>query len=148
MALICNQIADPALALGRAVDLLRRVEPFACYTFGKLSNVLMGEIKRQHYVFTFDGTRPVGYAGWALCDEVIARAWIDERYVPTFAECSNGDSWVGVTFFAASREACLFQARWCRAQYPGYKVFGIRDYGDRSRRSEVKNPMAATAVNG
>lgn len=127
------------MALGQAVDLLRRVQPFASYSFGRLSSVLSGEIKRQHYVFTFDGRRPVGYAGWALCDEPIARAWIEERYVPSFAECSGGDSWVGITFYAASKEICLFQARWCRARYPGLKVFGIRDYGRRSRRTEVKN---------
>lgn len=137
----CRQLDDSALALGQAVDLLRRVQPFAAYTFGKLANVLMGEIRRRHYVFTFDDETPVGYAGWALCDEAIARAWIEQQYVPTFAECSTGDSWVGITFFAATKEACLFQARWCRAQYPGLKVFGIRDYGRRSRQSTVRNSM-------
>lgn len=139
----CRQVDDPVLALGQAVNLLRRVQPFASYTFGRLANVLMGEIRRRHHVFTFDGKTPVGYAGWALCDEAIARAWIEERYVPTFAECSAGDSWVGITFYAASKEVCLLQARWCRAQYPGLKVFGIRDYGRRSRQSKVTNAAQA-----
>jgi hypothetical protein len=145
-ALSCRQFDDPVTALGQAVDLLRRVQPFASYSFGKLSSVLSGEIKRQHYIFTFDGRTPVGYAGWALCDELIARAWIEERYVPSFADCSNGDSWVGITFYAASKEICLFQARWCRARYPGLKVFGIRDYGRRSRRTEVKNAAPTLTV--
>ncbi|MGI9434595.1 MAG: toxin-activating lysine-acyltransferase [Geminicoccaceae bacterium] len=137
--LYCRQFEDPIHAFGQAVDLLRRTQPFASYTFGKLTNVLMGEIKRRHYVFTFDDRGPVGYAGWALCDEAIARAWIEERYVPNFAECSSGDSLVGITFYAAKAEVCFFQARWCREQYPGLKVFGIRDYGRRSRQSEVTN---------
>jgi hypothetical protein len=145
-ALSCRQFDDPVVAIGQAVDLLRRVQPFASYTFGRLSSVLSGEIKRQHYVFTFDGETPVGYAGWALCDEPIARAWIEERHVPSFAECSNGDSWVGITFYAASKEICLFQARWCRARYPGLKVFGIRDYGRQSRRTEVKNAAPTLSV--
>jgi hemolysin-activating ACP:hemolysin acyltransferase len=144
-ALSCGQFDDPVVALGQAVELLRRVQPFATYSFGRLSSVLSGEIKRQHYAFTFDGRTPVGYVGWALCDEPIARAWIEERYVPSFAECSDGDSWVGITFYAASKEICLFQARWCRARYPSLKVFGIRDYGSRSRRTEVKNTPPATS---
>ena len=142
----CRQLEDPVLALGQAVNVLRRVEPFASYTFGRLANVLMGEIRRRHYVFTFDAEAPVGYVGWALCDEAIARAWIEERYVPTFAECAAGDSWVGITFYATTKEACLFQARWCRAQYPGLKVFGIRDYGRRSRQSKTRN--ATRVANG
>jgi hemolysin-activating ACP:hemolysin acyltransferase len=139
----CRQLEDHVVALGQAVNVLRRVQPFASYTFGRLANVLMGEIRRRHYVFTFDAETPVGYVGWTLCDEAIARAWIEERYVPTFAECSAGDSWVGITFYAATKEACLFQARWCRAQYPGLKVFGIRDYGRRSRQSKTKNTTRA-----
>lgn len=135
----CRQFSQPLEAFGLAVNLLRRVEPFSAYAFGRFSNVLMGQIQRGHYVFTFAEERPVGYAGWALCDESVARAWIEQRAVPSFADCSRGDCAVVITFYAESREACFFQARWCRARYPNAKVFAIRDYGEKQRPAIVGN---------
>ena len=142
----CGRFTNPIFGLGHAVELLKRVQPFASYDFGTLSSVLMGQIKREHYAFTFDGKMPVGYAGWALCDEAIARAWIEERYVPTFAECLSGDSWVGITFYARTKRVCLYQARWCRTQYPGLKAFGIRDYGHRNRKGHATNRPQGVAA--
>lgn len=141
----CVQIPDPFDALGRAADVLRRVQPFADYPFGRLSNVLMGQVKRGHCVFTLIDDRVVGYAGWAMCREDIARAWIENRYVPNFAECSDGDCWVGITFYAETREACFFQSRWLRRKYPNAKVLGIRDYGRERRPTQLTNPVPAEA---
>lgn len=139
----CCQFSDPAYALGRAVDLLRRVQPFASYEFGKFANVLMGQIKRQHYVFALEQDRAVGYVGWALCNEKAAQAWITGQEVPGFSQCLSGDSWVGITFYAESTSVCRFQARWCREKYPGLKVFGIRDYGKRRRSTRLANRNAS-----
>lgn len=135
----CRQLKDPVYALGHAVNLLRHRKPFASYHFGRLSSVLMGQIRRGHYLFTFDGERPVGYAGWALCEEQVARAWIERRHVPSFAECDGGDCVVGITFYAETTEVCRFQARWCRGLYPGAKVYGLRDYGGRERQMRIRN---------
>ncbi len=57
-----------------AVNLLRHTEPFSTYAFGPFAGNLMGQIKRKHYVFTLEGKRVLGYAGWALCDPEIAEA--------------------------------------------------------------------------
>ncbi len=135
----CRQLKDPVYALGCAVNLLRHRKPFASYHFGRLSSVLMGQIRRGHYVFTFDGKRPVGYAGWALCEEAVARAWIESRHVPSFEECNSGNCVVGITFYAETTEACRFMARYCRGLYPDAKVFGIRDYGGRERQMRIRN---------
>ena len=70
-------------------------------------------------------------------------AKVDGRYVPTFRECEEGNCWVGITYFAASTEACRFLARSCRELYPGYKVYGIRDYGPRRRITQTVNRVAA-----
>ncbi|MCW9032895.1 MAG: toxin-activating lysine-acyltransferase [Rhodospirillales bacterium] len=136
----CRKLKEPFQALGVAINVLRRVSPYANYPFGKLSNVLMGQVRRGHYVFTFDdeGT-PVGYVGWALCDEEIARKWMEGEYVPSSEECKNGDCGLVVTFYAANKEALLAQTRYCREKYPNIKVFGIRDYGNGDRLSEVFN---------
>jgi hemolysin-activating ACP:hemolysin acyltransferase len=138
-ALTCRRYEDPIYALGRAVELLRHRTPFAAYGFGKLANVLMGQIRRGHFVFTEDARTAVGYAGWALCDEEVALAWIRRERVPRFEECIDGDCWVGITFYAASPEVCFAQARWLRRKYPDMKGFGLRDYGDRQRPVAVSN---------
>ncbi|MEM9682586.1 MAG: toxin-activating lysine-acyltransferase [Pseudomonadota bacterium] len=144
----CRQFKDPVMALGRATNLLMRTDPFASFEFGRFSKVLQGQIRRRHYVFTLAEGVPVGYAGWALCNEDIARAWIEERSVPTFEQCRSGDTWVGITFYAASREVCFFQSRFLRRRYPGMKVMTIRDYGARRRSTSFVNSqplLAATA---
>ena len=139
----CRQFDDPIIAFGQAVNLLRRVTPFASYSFGRFTNVLKGQIEREHYVFTMEEDRPIGYVGWALCAEDIARGWIEGRLVPSFAQCSTGDCWVGITLYASTTEVCFFQARWCRKRYPGLKVFGIRDYGSRRRSLQLVNSELA-----
>jgi hemolysin-activating ACP:hemolysin acyltransferase len=137
--LTCCQYDDPIYALGRAVELLRHRAPFVDYKFGTLSNVLMGQIRRGHFVFTEQEQTAIGYAGWALCDEDIARAWIRRERVPTYAQCESGNSWVGITFYAATKQVCFAQARWIREKYPNMKGFGLRDYGKRRRASTVVN---------
>jgi hemolysin-activating ACP:hemolysin acyltransferase len=141
--LVCGQYKDPIYALGRVVELLRHHSPFAGYGFGKLTNVLMGQIRRGHFVFTEDDRTAVGYAGWALCDEEAALAWVRQERVPTFEECINGDCWVGITFYAATPQVCFAQARWLRKKYPGMKGYGLRDYGRRERPVAIRNATVA-----
>ena len=145
-ALKCRRFKDPVVAFGRAVNLLMRTQPFASYPFGKFSKVLLGQIQRGHYVFTIDGDTPVGYVGWAMCTEAVARAWLEEHRVPRYEECNGGDCWVGITFYAATREACFFQARHLRQRYPDAKAMGIRDYGERRRPAIARNTTPILAA--
>lgn len=142
----CRQFPDPVSALGQGVDLLRHHKPFSSYPFGRLSNVLMGQIRRGHYAFAFDEARAVGYAGWALCREPVARAWVERRHVPSFAECQAGDCVVGITFYAETTAVCRFLVRWCRNLYPDAKVFAIRDYGSRERPTQLRNRLAGSPI--
>ena len=130
-------------ALGMAVNLLRRAEPFSGYAFGPFAGNLMGQIKRGHYFFTLAGKRVLGYAGWALCEPEVAEAWLAERYLPTFEECERGPVWVGLTWFAATPEACWFQARVLRRMHPGQRGLWRRDYGARKRNVAVVNVLEA-----
>ena len=122
-----------------AVNLLRFVEPFSTYAFGPFAGNLMGQIKRGHYVFTLQAKRVVGYLGWALCDREVATAWLDQRSMPSFEECEDGECWVGLTFHAVTREACFFQSRHVRRLYPNCEVMWRRDYGDRRRDARLAN---------
>lgn len=126
----CRQHPVPIVALGNAINLLRTATPFSTYRFGVFSSVLWGQIVRKHYVFTLSGRQLVGYFGWALCDEKVARAWVEEDYVPTHEECLDGDCFVGATFYAKTREVTFFQIRHVRRLYPNVKAFGRRDYGE------------------
>jgi len=135
----CRQIKDPRYALGYTTNLLMRVEPFASYHFGRFTKVLLGQIRRRHYLLTVAEGTAVGYVGWALCTDEVARAWVHQNRVPSFEECRGGDCWVGITFYAATREVCLFQVRHLRQRYPGCKIAGIRDYGARQRPTQLSN---------
>lgn len=141
----CRRFKDPVVAFGRAVNLLMRTEPFATYPFGRFSKVLLGQIQRRHYVFTIDGDEPVGYVGWAMCTEAVAQAWLEQQRVPRFEECRGGDCWVGITFYAATREVCFFQSRHLRQRYPDVKAMGIRDYGTHRRSAVTRNNAHAVA---
>ncbi len=135
----CRQFENGLYAFGMAVNLLRRTQPFSSYEFGKFANVLMGQVRRKHYALAISAGYPVGYVGWALCQEHVARAWVESRHVPSFAECTKGDCWVGITFHAESTPVCWALSRFCRIMYPGYKIFGIRDYGVRQRSTNLSN---------
>ncbi len=138
----CTRHPNQVQALGMAVNLLRNVKPFSAYAFGPFISNLMGQIRRRHYVFTLQGKQVVGYAGWALCDPEIAEAWLERRRMPSYEECVDGECWIGLTFYAASREVCFFQARHIRNLYPGCKVVFRRDYGERRRGTRLSNRAA------
>ncbi len=141
----CRRHSSDIHALGMAVNLLRHTAPFSSYAFGPFAGNLMGQIKRQHYVFTLQGKRVLGYAGWALCDPEVAEAWLEGRYMPTFEECEKGACWVGLTWHAATRAACLFQARYLRDRFPKRNGLWRRDYGDRRRQVRVTNVLERAA---
>ena len=61
--LTVRRFKNPREALGHAVALLRNVEPFASYKFGRFSASLAEQIRRGHYFFTFQDGRLVGYIG-------------------------------------------------------------------------------------
>ena len=88
------------------------------------------------------GHKLVGYRGWALGEEGVARAWVEEGYVPTLAECMTGAYVVIAISYARSGEITRFQARAIRRLYPGAQVFGRRDYGGRLRPLRVRNTQA------
>ena len=71
-----RRFRNPREALGHAVALLRQTELFASYRFGRFSAALAGQIRRGHYLFTFEDGRIAGYFGGARCSEAVAEAWI------------------------------------------------------------------------
>jgi hypothetical protein len=132
--LVCRRFKNPMVAFGAAVDLLRSHKPFKDAAFGTYASVLRGQIAREHYVFAVQGRLVVGYAGWALCSEEIARAWTEQRYTPKYAECLNGDCWVGLSYFATNRHTTFALMGHIKGCYPGFKIYGLRRYQDGRER--------------
>ncbi len=140
----CIRLDEPYKALGLAVNMLAKVEPYAHYCMDGLIPTVMAEIQRGHYCFTLQDKRVLGYAGWALCTPEVARAWVEGRYKPNSAECLNGSAPVLVTFHSKSRTATFVQIRYLRSLYPGQEVFFRRDYANgRWRQTKVLNVGAS-----
>jgi hemolysin-activating ACP:hemolysin acyltransferase len=132
--LVCRRFKNPMIAFGAAVDLLRLYKPFRQATFGVYASVLRGQIAREHYVFAVQERLVVGYVGWALCNEEVARAWTERRHTPKYAECLSGDCWVGLTYYASSRHVTFALMGHIKRRYPGYKIYGLRRYQDGRER--------------
>src|SRR5262249_58991386 len=127
---VCRRFKNPALAFGVVVDLLRPHKPFADAPFGTYASILRGQIARGHYVFAVKDGKVIGYVGWAICEEPIAKAWTQRRHAPRYAECLSGDCWVGLTYYAQSRHATFAMMGHIKRRYPGFKIYGLRRYID------------------
>ena len=71
------QPRDPRVALGMAVSYLMTDPVFARLPFGKWSRVLVGQVNRGHFLFAIEGTKVVGFVGWALTTKGKAEAWLN-----------------------------------------------------------------------
>jgi hemolysin-activating ACP:hemolysin acyltransferase len=117
-------------ALGHALALLRDVEPFASYKFGRISASLSGQIRRGHYLFTIENDKLVGYIGWARCSKEVAEAWTAGEATPAYKDCLEGPCMVAMTFHAKSRAVTVFQSRQARKVNADSKVYIPREYTD------------------
>jgi hemolysin-activating ACP:hemolysin acyltransferase len=138
--LTSRKLDNRVMALGLATELLHTRPPFSNFKFGKLTGVIRGQIKRGHYLFTFRGKQPVGYIGWAECDQKVAQAWMERSYIPTFQECSGGDSCVLITFVSPGTTVTLHLIREARRLYPNRPIYFMREYGQgKKRKATVLN---------
>ena len=132
--IVCRRFKHPIFAFGATIDLLRSHKPFRDAPFGTYSSIVRGQIARDHYVFAISGNKIVGYVGWAICEEPIAKAWTERRHAPKYNECLSGDCWVGLTYFAQSRKATFAMMGHIKRRYPGFKIYGLRRYQDGHER--------------
>lgn len=139
--IVCRQLQRPMLALGIAANLLRRRPPFANFNFGRMTAVLIGQIRRGHYLISFRGGTPVGYVGWAVTTTEIAERWLHEGYAPKYHECLEGDCCVLLTVFSEGRDITLHEIRQARLRYPNHRIYFMRDYAKKkkSRKAHVMN---------
>ncbi|MEX0807888.1 MAG: toxin-activating lysine-acyltransferase [Dongiaceae bacterium] len=141
---VCRQLPRPMLALGIAATLLRRKPPFSNFNFGRMTSVIIGQIRRRHYLIAFRGNDPVGYIGWAVTTSDIANRWLTEGYSPKYNECLSGDSCVLLTVYSEERDVTMNLIRQARIRYPGNRIYFMRDYAKKkkSRKAHVMNVAA------
>ncbi len=138
---VCRQLQRSMLALGIAANLLRRKPPFANFNFGRMTAVLVGQIRRGHYLIGFRNGLPVGYIGWAVTPHEIAERWLHEGYTPKYEECISGDSCVLLTVYSEGRDITMHLIRQARKRYPDHRIYFMRDYAKKkkSRKAHVLN---------
>ena len=104
--LILWKPAEPAAALGLAVEFLMKQPVFARLPFGDWSQVLIGQINRGHFCFVVDAEQRVqGFLGWAFTNEHLAEQWVKGRALLSDESCREGDCVIVNAWAAASAAA-------------------------------------------
>lgn len=96
-----GRVDDDYKALGMAAGLFMNEPSFARLRFGHWTSILVGQIRRKHYLFAFEDKRLTGFVGWALTDHAKAEAWITGSEL-AFEDSKEGDhivvnAWVAKT---------------------------------------------------
>lgn len=96
---------ERVVALGMAVAFFMTDPVFARLPFGHWSRVLVGQIKRKHFVFILRGETVVGFAGWALASRENAEDWLTGRKDLSFEDSQDGEIIVVNAWKATTEEA-------------------------------------------
>lgn len=86
-----GRLDDDYKALGVAVTLLMGEPSFARLPFGFWTSILIGQIRRKHYIFAFEDRKPTGFLGWARTTEEIAERWLRQKGEISFEQSREGD---------------------------------------------------------
>jgi hemolysin-activating ACP:hemolysin acyltransferase len=86
-----GRLDDDYKALGVAVTLLMGEPSFARLPFGFWTSILVGQIKRKHYIFASEGKKVTGFLGWARTTEEVAERWLRQKGEITFEQSKDGD---------------------------------------------------------
>jgi hemolysin-activating ACP:hemolysin acyltransferase len=130
------RVDDPFMAIGAACRLMADVQPYAGLVFGEFVKTISGQVRRGHYLFARRDRQILGYTGWALCEEDVAKKWILGQGAPDSDACQDGPVFVLVTLAATEKIATGSLIRACRKLYPGRRAMFHRMYADgRSARA-------------
>jgi hemolysin-activating ACP:hemolysin acyltransferase len=117
-----QQIADANTALGLAAAYVVAHPPFGSYRADKLIGSIAGQVQRRHYAFAVRDGSIVGYLGWALCQQDVADARVEQGHAPTSEQCRQGDVVVIVIAIADDKTALRQLVAYARKLHAG-KVY-------------------------
>jgi len=133
----------PAMALGLAVEYLRKKPAFARLAFGEWSQVLVGQINRGHYYFIVDQHQQVqGFFGWALTQERLAEEWVQGRSGLRDEQCRAGDCVIFNVWAAESSRVHRFMVDTGRKIIEGKRTLYFKRHYPDGRTRPVR--LAAT----
>ncbi len=138
------RLARPAFALGLASSYLAYRRPFAALSAQEFVGTLMGEIRRRHYLLSFDQNGICGYVGWGLCDYQTALDYAHARRTPGFEECIGGDTFTMLTIATAGGAVIRSQRRILERLYPDYPIVARRIKNGQPVGKVVRAPKART----
>jgi len=134
---------NSAVALGLAVEYLRKKPAFARLAFGEWSQVLVGQINRGHYYFIVDQQQRIhGFFGWALTQERLAEEWVEGRSGLRDEECRAGDCVIFNAWAAESPRAHRFMVDTGRTIIEGKRTLYFKRHYPDGRTRPVR--LAAT----
>ena len=120
-------------SLGLAAHFVARFEPFARFGAADLVRTLDAQIERGHALFALEGTRLVGYLGWAFYDAAVAEPFARGGPPPPNALAHGHDVLWILTMVATHPRALRALVRTVWAQHPGMRVMGVRHKADGQR---------------
>lgn len=133
--------ADPATALGMAVEFLMQQPVFARLPFGEWAQVLVGQVNRGHFFFAVDEQRRVhGMFGWALTSEATAEAWVTGRGDLRNEDCRDGDCVIINVLATDSPDADRVLAEEGIKALAGKRLFFAKRYYRNGRTRPVRMP--------
>lgn len=124
---------DHSFCLGAALNILRRSHIYRRMKLGGVVDMLMGQIKRNHFCFLVKDNTIIGYCGWALCQPSIAKLWITEKYLPNYDECLVGSAVVIATLYCEDKQGLYDLKSLFKKTYPNNNIFGMRNYTNHKR---------------
>jgi hemolysin-activating ACP:hemolysin acyltransferase len=130
------KVRDNAAALGLTVDYLMNKPAFADLKFGEWSQILVGQINRDHYWFITDAEgRIQGFVGWALAVREKAEAWVEGRSGLRFEDSTAGDCVICNAWAADSTTVHHFMVKEMKRLFRGKALLYFkRHYTDGRKR--------------
>ena len=140
------QPRDPRVSLGMAVNYLITDPVFARLPFGQWSRVLVGQINRRHFLFAIEGTKVVGFVGWALTTKDKAEAWLTGNRDLEFADSRAGEIVLINAWKASSHTATRFLIDALRPVVRGKEMVYARRFYRDGRVRPVRHRINALAA--
>ena len=124
-------------AFGMVLDLLSRTAPFRYYDLDQVAAAIRMQLQQQCHVAALQDGQLIGYMGWMLTSEAIARLWATDAGPLKPVPQAEADA-VCVTILASPNSRVLRKLVGLgRTQYATVPVFFKRQSGDRTRKVAV-----------
>lgn len=111
------RFSDQMKALGTICFFMAGTEPFAEFPMGHWVDTFWGFVRRDHYFFSMQDDRIVGFTGWALASHDAAQDWVQGRRILSYEECLDGPCVLVMASHGLNSRIVRFYSHVIRATY-------------------------------